>query len=398
MNENYILRKLREIVKFSYLNSKFYRHFYASKNFNSFYLSFKDFEELPILTKDIVIKHREEIITSIPFGAILPTTGSTGNPLLVEVDKNYLRYMGMLKYRQLIYEGYLPTKRLVEFSDSFPPFSFKILSNLSRNKLILLHSSFNSEEIGRLVNLYKPDYLIISPSLFLSIFPYLKKEWLKGKNIILGGENVPRELKEILNEKYKINIYEWYGSTELGFTAFECRHHHLHINSDFLYLEFLNFRGRIKKIIGTNFLNKRMPFIRYDIGDLGIPSSERCIIKLPTIEKIVGRDFNFLYLPPKTIIPQDYLVSLIFKFFKKNKISFFSRFLTIKFYQLKEDRIKVMITKEWNDEEKEKLRKFLNSIFGEKIKIEIKETKKFPTEKMVICSIKRKLLKEIFQI
>jgi phenylacetate-CoA ligase len=88
--------------------------------------------------------------------------------------------------------------------------------------------------------------------------------------------------------------------------AFECKEHSgLHIITNNAYIEFVDDQGdhvspgERGEIIVTGLCNHMMPLIRYRIGDLGIPSDERCPCgrSWPILRSIEGRVNDFLILP-----------------------------------------------------------------------------------------------------
>ncbi len=82
--------------------------------------------------------------------------------------------------------------------------------------------------------------------------------------------------------------------------ASECSHHSgLHVASDNVVLEFVKdgehvAPGEEGKVLVTSLHNYSMPFIRYDIGDVGKPSDKSCQCGrgLPLIESIEGRTYE----------------------------------------------------------------------------------------------------------
>jgi phenylacetate-CoA ligase len=78
----------------------------------------------------------------------------------------------------------------------------------------------------------------------------------------------------------------------------------LHINAECLHVEFEMDnrpvgRGEPGHMLITDFDNYGMPFIRYDIGDIGVPLAGQCSCgrTLPRMEMNAGRDTDFLYSP-----------------------------------------------------------------------------------------------------
>ena len=84
--------------------------------------------------------------------------------------------------------------------------------------------------------------------------------------------------------------------------AFENPNNQWQINSETLFVEILDendkvlSNGKEGRIVITSLYNKAHPFIRYDIGDLGILSKESSI-KKPILKKLMGRTNDIAILP-----------------------------------------------------------------------------------------------------
>ncbi len=79
----------------------------------------------------------------------------------------------------------------------------------------------------------------------------------------------------------------------------------MHINADCLYLEFVDDNdqpvppGELGRILVTDFGNYGMPFIRYEIGDMGAADDRTCPCgrTLPLMKFAAGRESDFIKSP-----------------------------------------------------------------------------------------------------
>jgi phenylacetate-CoA ligase len=101
-------------------------------------------------------------------------------------------------------------------------------------------------------------------------------------------------------------VYDYYGSREIGAMAAECEEHNgFHISAENVAMEFLRDGEQVSEESGliyvTNLRNYGMPFIRYEIGDVGKPSLESCSCGrgLPMIESLEGRASQFMAVRDK---------------------------------------------------------------------------------------------------
>jgi len=113
-----------------------------------------------------------------------------------------------------------------------------------------------------------------------------------------------------LSRAFGAPVHSWYGSREVnGFVAGtlpESRRYAF--NPLLVYLEVLDDSGRpatpgeTGRVILTDLNNLVMPFIRYDIGDLAVASHEGSVGGFPLIEDLAGRDVELLEFPGGTVL------------------------------------------------------------------------------------------------
>ncbi len=89
-----------------------------------------------------------------------------------------------------------------------------------------------------------------------------------------GGSMTPL-MKQSIEKAFGCQVYDTYGCSEMGFIACDCsKHKGLHLFMDLYYIEVcrngkLVSPGEIGKLYITDLENYAMPWIRYDIGDVG---------------------------------------------------------------------------------------------------------------------------------
>jgi phenylacetate-CoA ligase len=124
---------------------------------------------------------------------------------------------------------------------------------------------------------------------------------IRFRSIITTAEMLMPEQRASLERVFGASIYNRYGCREVSVIASECSHHTgMHINSDALIVEVVPVPGTdpsLGKVVITDLLNRAMPLIRYEIGDLAsIPERSVCTCgrSLPRIQRIEGRVTDFL--------------------------------------------------------------------------------------------------------
>ncbi len=159
----------------------------------------------------------------------------------------------------------------------------------------------------------RPHYLNAIASTLMPLAEYIECNGLdlRFDAIISRASVLDDETREACRRLLSDVIIDQYGAQEVGFVACECPHCGLyHISAESILVEVLDNAGRpcregeMGRVVLTSLYNYAMPFIRYEIGDFAVvgPSKANCSIKLPTLEKIVGRYRNMFTLKDGRVI------------------------------------------------------------------------------------------------
>ncbi|MEF8879509.1 MAG: hypothetical protein V5A64_03850 [Candidatus Thermoplasmatota archaeon] len=113
---------------------------------------------------------------------------------------------------------------------------------------------------------------------------------LKARNekvdidIFLNTDNLLlKQQRSFIKDFFDCEVYDIYGTSEVWAVAFECPEHNgYHLTSENVIMEIVDDNnervnpGERGHILLTDLTNYVMPFIRYDIGDIGVLSDEVC--------------------------------------------------------------------------------------------------------------------------
>ena len=108
--------------------------------------------------------------------------------------------------------------------------------------------------------------------------------------------------KRLMQKQFGVPIINEYGASELDLIAFENPENEWQVNSETLYVEILDDENNVLpfdkegRVVVTSLYNKAHPFIRYDIGDIGV-LSEKSVVKKPILKTLVGRTNDIALLP-----------------------------------------------------------------------------------------------------
>lgn len=310
----YQLGKLKRLLNHAYLHVPYYRKLFRETGMAPADVrSFQDFKQIPILTKNIIRENINSLIaTNMSKEELLPnsTGGSTGEPLHFFQDAHYELWADAARIR-----GWYDLPGC-EYGDTCAvlwgamhevkeDFSFwERLRDICKSGEIWLNAFNLSNErklkFLKLCRVLKPKLLRGYVTAIKDMAMFLDEHGLSFpaiKGVVLGAETVDEQSQAYIERIFHAPSYNTYGGRELSLIAMECScKNGLHEVSENNYVEFENIDlagyENAGNLIITNLNNYAMPFIRYRIGDIGIPStldSCKCGRGLPLIAKVIGR-------------------------------------------------------------------------------------------------------------
>jgi phenylacetate-CoA ligase len=115
--------------------------------------------------------------------------------------------------------------------------------------------------------------------------------------IIVSAETLYEGWRDLIEQCFKVPVYNRYGGRDIKFVAQECQlQKGLHISCENVLVEVVRdgrgvSPGELGEIVITRLDNFAMPFIRYRSGDLGVMASSACECgrSLPLLQKVEGR-------------------------------------------------------------------------------------------------------------
>lgn len=337
--KRYQKEKLQKLIRFSYNNVPYYSELFKNLNLKPEDIqSIEDLQKLPILTKKIIRNHQNDFIPkNLKDRKYInhSTGGSTGEPLQYRLSKED-EILGLaILYANWDYAGYgLGDKvAIIAGSSLMPSTKSKLID--SAKAFMMNYKKYSSfdlndkymDEIVTELNKFKPKYLRGYVS---SIYLFAKHTKDKDLNIEFHPEGIftTAEVlfdyqRELIEEVFGCKIFDQYGLNDGGVSAFECEMHKgLHLDMIRSIMEVVDENGNQLEarkeghILATSLYNYAMPFLRYDTGDLGILSGEKCECgrELPLLKKIIGRTTDYLRFDNGSIIGTPILTVLFGKF------------------------------------------------------------------------------------
>jgi len=385
------IKKLRKLLIYTNNNVPFYHDLFKDLNFNPVTVtSPEDISRLPILTKDIIKSHFKELCsTNISKNnlTLTSTSGSTGEPMKFYIT-SYWRACNMAAaYRSWGWAGYNLGDKMVYLWGATQDLNHNTMNDKIRNTLLritkLNTNPLTKEKMDdhlRILRKFKPKIINSYSSAAYTLSKYMNEEGIddiEPTAVLTTGDMLYENRRKSIEQAFNTEIYDYYSGRDTSLQAAECSEHHgYHLSIENAVVEFIKddepvSPGEMGNIVITDLNNYAMPFIRYKIGDLGVPSDEICPcgINLPLMKSVKGRIFDRIITPDGKIFTGEYFHCSIIK----NNVQSIKEFQII---QKTKDHIILMIVKNGN-EKKDDIDRFIKSIkesLGETVQIEVEYT------------------------
>jgi len=319
-------KKLKAMINHAYRKVRYYRRLFDSARIRPEDIkTVDDLTRIPITRRqDLQQLPREDIVAKdvdLNLCKRLLTSGSSGKPLLVHLSKNDDDFYGMVWARTFLENGRKLWDRSADFKFHFPPkYWFERLGIWRKTIISVLDDPIKKIETLRQV---KPDVIRGNPFELVNLARIVQQLGVDGispRLVFTMGSLLDEQSRALIESALHTRVLDSYGAAELGCIAWECSAHRgYHINIDTVVVEFTNDdgepvgKGERGKIVCTGLHSSAMPFIRYDLGDVGIASDEKCPCGrgLPLLKGLEGRADDFLVSADGTLHSPSVIVNQI---------------------------------------------------------------------------------------
>jgi phenylacetate-CoA ligase len=307
--------KLHKLLVYAYQHIPYYRRTFdqASFRLDEVLTDLSSLRKLPLLTKDIIRENFDDMLTTESkrraHMSQLTTGGSTGHPLIFMQDTSFRDYVTADIHRHLAWAGWqfgqlhayiwgasfeVPTSqafrtRLMDW----------VLNRFLTNAYVLSEESMGA--FADRVRRQRPRILFGYASSLYRFAQFVRQKGFDDitfDGIFSSAEVLYPGQRQYIEETFRCEMFNRYGTRDLGGIACECEAHTgLHVSIENIYIEILRDgepaqRGEVGEIVGTNLNNYGMPFIRYANEDMAAWHTQDncpCGRALPMIELVEGR-------------------------------------------------------------------------------------------------------------
>lgn len=275
-----------------------------------------DLRHFPIVTKTDLRTRAAEFHSEAYRGPYVTkrTSGSTGVPLTIRLDEpgKQWKYAGTLRGDE--WSGWRLGQRVAKLwgNPEYRHYGFKgrlrnaILDRAVHLDTVRLTDS-RMREFVTAIRRHRPGLLFGHAHSLYLIADRLKKQGIddvRPNGIVSTAMPLHDWQRKTIEEVFGTKATDRYGCEETSLIAGECEvHRGLHVNADSVHVE-VESGEPTGPLLVTDLCNQAMPLIRYRNGD-HVTLTDRvcsCGRGLPLIEKVEGRDADYVVTPTGSLI------------------------------------------------------------------------------------------------
>ena len=321
--------KLQELLQYLGAHSTFYKRLFKDNNIDiSEIKTIEDLSKIPVTTKNDLQKHNSDFmcVDKSKIFDFVTTSGTLGEPVTFAMTDNDLKRLG--------YNEYISFACANGNADDI----FQLMVTMDRRFMAGLAYYSGIRKLGASVirvgpgnpglqfdtiERIKPTAFVTVPSFILKLIDYAEKNGIDYKNTsikkaICIGENLRNPdfslntLGKKIKDKWDIELYSTYASTEMGTAFTECSvgqggHHH----PEMIIVEFLDDNDQAVaedeagEVTITTLGVEAMPLLRFKTGDICYHYTETCACGRNTIRlgPVIGRKKQMIKYKGTTLYP-----------------------------------------------------------------------------------------------
>lgn len=322
-------KKLREAIKYLSENSPFYQKMFKDHDIRPSDINcIEDLLRIPFTDKQDLQLHNEDFLC-VPKEMIvdyITTSGTLGDPVTFGCTDKDLERLAYNEMKSFSCAG-IKSGNIVQLMTTLDKrFMAGLAYFLGIRKLgasVIRVGNGIPELQWDTIKRIKPDTIMCVPSFILRLLQYAEENGIDYrsssiKRIIGIGEGLREPdfslnlLGKRIKEKWDVELYATYSSTEMGATFSECPYGcGGHVHPELIIVEIIGEDnlpvkdGEFGEIVVTTLGVEGMPLLRFRTGDMAAKCIERCRCGRNSyrLTPLVGRKNNMIKLKGTTLYP-----------------------------------------------------------------------------------------------
>ncbi len=324
--EEYQNGRLREALRYLADNSPFYRRVFRDNGINiNDIRTTEDLVKIPFTEKKDLQLHNADFLCVPPEKIIdyITTSGTLGDPVTFGCTDKDLDRLAYNEMKSFSCAGVKPGNIVQLMTTLDKRFMAGLAYFLGIRKLgasVIRVGNGMPELQWDTINRLKPDTIMCVPSFILRLIEYAEMNGIDYRNssirrIIGIGEGLREQdfslnlLGNRIKEKWDVDLFATYSSTEMGATFSECPFGcGGHVHPELIIVEIIGDNnlpvkdGEVGEVVITTLGVEGMPLLRFRTGDMSSKEC-RCGRNSYRLTPLVGRKNNMIKLKGTTIYP-----------------------------------------------------------------------------------------------
>jgi phenylacetate-CoA ligase len=401
--------RLQALVRHCYDHVSYYRNLFDQLLLKPEDIKTRDdLQKLPVLTKQMVRDHYDELIADN--AAVLKsmdgsTGGSTGTPLKFKKDVQTWNMAWASSFRAWEWYGYHLGEKLITLggnslvkkkkgTSAKDIFDKVIMRNMKRSSGDVTDEAMQKHYEAYIQ--YKPKAMRGYASSMVIFARYIEKNHLPVaplKVILTTGEILMPEYRRTLERVFQCKVYDEYGAGDGGVDAHECLlQHGLHLSEERCVVEITDKEGNVLPdgqtgyVCATDLGNYAFPFLRYHVGDMAYIQHEKCPCGRVSrvLGQVMGRAGKLLYNKQGVPISPTMLPIMLYRdndYHNADNVLIYNKIDRFQIRQDKEGDIRVLLKLKDPNENRNQfdyiISNYSNHFIGSKVTLEFVD--KIPT-------------------
>jgi phenylacetate-CoA ligase len=298
---------LSRMLDHCFANVPYYRRLFAELGLRrSDFASLEDLSRIPILTRDVLLSHREEFKAD-DFERWrpqeIPTTGTTGTPFHFywDIDSNVLELT--CQWRHFSWAGYRLGEPFLDIRSRELDVPNGYKWNWRCRGLEMSEDIINASNIQKYAAVLRRHRIRLwrgDPASIDSLCRLLSEAGIddvKPEYVSSHGEALLDHQRQLIESWAGVPVCDSYGLKEHNALICQCPEGGYHIAPEYGIVEIIKgngspaLPGEEGRIVATGLHNRAFPLLRYDTRDYAVQSGRACSCgrALPLIERLTGR-------------------------------------------------------------------------------------------------------------